>query len=87
MALPKRIEFTDEGRKSLGKFSYEVRRKVLKKITEYNQKPDLIAAHIKQLTDTNPPRTRLKIGRDHRCIGSTAGDTPYLSVIIDRKDL
>lgn len=86
MAFPRRIEVTETGRKSLLKFSPQVRARILKKLAEYNEKPELLALNIKQLTDTDPPQYRLRAG-DYRAVGTVDGDRLLLHVFVDRKDL
>ena len=86
MAFPRRIEVSQAGKKSLKKLSPQVRVRVLKKLVEYNEKPELVALNIKQLTDTNPPHFRLRVG-DYRAVGTVDGDRLLLHVFVDRKDL
>lgn len=86
MALPKRIVVTAEGKKSLRKLSKEAQRRILNKVVEYNVKPELIAAHVKQLTDSTPPMTRLRIA-DFSGIGRMVGNEFHLDIFLDRKDL
>jgi len=86
LALPKKIVLDDGGKRSLKKLPQSAQRLVLKKLCEYNEKPQLIASNVKQLTDTTPPKTRLRIG-DYRGVGIVVGDTLYINIIIDRKDL
>jgi mRNA-degrading endonuclease RelE of RelBE toxin-antitoxin system len=86
MAFPRRIEITEAGKKSLRKMPPAIRIRLLKKLQEYNDKPELMAANIKQLTDVNPPMSRLRIG-DYRAVGTISGDRLLLHVFIDRKDL
>lgn len=86
MAFPRRIEVTETGRKSLKKLSQQVRVRILRKLAEYNEKPELLALNIKQLTDTDPPQFRLRVG-DHRAVGTVEGGRLLLHVFMDRKDL
>lgn len=86
MAFPLRIEVSQAGRKSLKKLSPQVRVRVLRKLAEYNEKPELLALNIKNLVDTNPPQFRLRVG-DYRAVGTVDGDRLLLHVFVDRKDL
>ncbi|MBM3302062.1 MAG: type II toxin-antitoxin system RelE/ParE family toxin [Deltaproteobacteria bacterium] len=86
MAFPRRIEVTDTGKKSLKKLPPQVRMRILRKLAEYNEKPELMALNVKQLTDTDPPQFRLRVG-DYRAVGTIDGERLILHVFIDRKDL
>lgn len=86
MAFPCRIEVSQAGRKSLKKLSPQVRVRILRKLAEYNEKPELLALNIKNLIDTNPPQFRLRVG-DFRAVGTVDGDRLLLHVFVDRKDL
>ena len=86
MAFPRRIEVSQAGRKSLKKLAPQVRVRVLRKLVEYNEKPDLIALNVKQLVDISPPHFRLRVG-DYRAVGTIEGDRLVLHVFVDRKDL
>lgn len=86
MAFPRRIEVSQAGGKSLKRLSPQVRVRVLRKLVEYNEKPELPALNVKQLTDTNPPQFRLRIG-EYRAVGTVDGDRLLLHVFVDRKDL
>lgn len=86
MAFPRRIEVSQTGRKSLKKLAPQVRVRVLRKLVEYNKKPDLIRLNVKQLVDTSPPQFRLRVG-DYRAVGTIDGERLVLHVFVDRKDL
>ncbi len=86
MAFPRRIEVSQAGRKSLKKLSPQVRVRILRKLVEYNEKPEVVALNIKNLVDTNPPQFRLMVG-DYRAVGTIDGDRLLLHVSVDRKDL
>jgi len=86
MAFPSRIIVTEAGRKSLQKLTPEARLRILRKLAEYNDKPELISLNVKQFVDTKQPQLRLRVG-DYRAIGTVDGDTLLLHVFIDRKNL
>jgi len=86
MAFPSRIIVTEAGRKSLQKLTPEARLRILRKLAEYNEKPELISLNVKQLVDTKQPQSRLRVG-DYRAIGTVDGDTLLLHMFIDRKNL
>lgn len=86
MAYPSRILVTESGKKSLRKLTGKARLRILRKLAEYNEKPELISLNIKQLVGTSPPQSRLRIG-DYRAIGTLEGDILLLHAFIDRKDL
>lgn len=86
MAFPLYIEVSQAGGKSLRKLSPQVRVRILRKLAEYNEKPEMLALNIKNLVDTNPPQFRLRVG-DCRAVGTVDGDRLLLHVFVDRKDL
>lgn len=86
MAFPDRIVVEEGGRKSLKRLPREAQRKILKKIQEYEEKPELISVHLKQLTDSSPPITRLRIG-DFRAFGFVEGKVFYVSLFLNKKDV
>lgn len=80
------ILITDEGKKTLKKLPKEAQIKILKKIVEYNEKPELITSQIKHMTDSHPPMTRLRIG-NFRAVGRMVGNELHLDIFMDRKNL
>lgn len=76
----------EQGSKSLKKLSPQVRVRILRKLVEYDEKPELLALNIKNLIDTNPPQFRLRVG-DYRAVGTVDGDRLLQHVFVDRKDL
>ena len=49
-------------------------------------KPELIATHVKHLTDSNPPMSRLKIGA-FRGFGHVDEETLLIDIFLDKKDV
>lgn len=86
MAFPEIIKITEAGRKSLKKLPPQVRLRILRKLAEYNEKPELSAQDIKKLMDTHPARYRVRIG-DYRAVGTLDGEKLLLHSFVDRKNL
>ncbi|MBN2169117.1 MAG: hypothetical protein JW738_07720 [Actinobacteria bacterium] len=86
MSAQLKIIVTDEGKKSLNKLTPEVQREIIKKIVEYNEKPELITSRIKHMKGSNPPMIRLRPG-EYRALGALSGSDLYLNVLLDRKNL
>ena len=82
----RRLVITEPGRRSLKKMPREAQRQILRKIQEYEGKPELIATHVKHLTDSNPPMSRLKIGA-FRGFGHVDEETLLIDIFIDKKDV
>jgi mRNA-degrading endonuclease RelE of RelBE toxin-antitoxin system len=84
--LTRKLVIAEPGRRSLKKMPREAQRQILKKITEFDGKPDLIAAHLKHMTDSKPPMSRLRMG-DFRAFGHVEGETLYMDIFLDKKDV
>lgn len=81
-----KIEIDQDAVKSLKKIPRDGQRRILRKVEEYEDKPELIAAHLKRMTDEEPAIWRLRIA-EFRAYGPVRGDTFYIAEFRAKKDV
>lgn len=68
------IIFAESAARELRKLDPQLRKRILLRLAEYRDKPDLLNAELKQLEDTHDPvQYRLRIG-DYRLISTMRED-------------
>jgi mRNA-degrading endonuclease RelE of RelBE toxin-antitoxin system len=80
------IQVEAVGLKSLKKLPREAQRIIFKKLEEYERKPSLLSAHVKRLTDEDPPAWRVRIA-EFRGFGYVEGETLHITLFLKKKDV
>ncbi len=78
------IIIAESAAKEIRKMDPEARRRILSKLSEYQDKPDLVKVDIKQLEDTHDPILyRFRIG-DYRLIINIEGNSLQVLHVLHR---
>lgn len=84
MARFLQIVFAESAARELRKLDPQLRRRILLKLAEYGDKPELLHADLKQLEDTHDPvQYRIRIG-DYRLIASMGENSLQVLHIVHR---
>ena len=82
-----RFRISRSAGKKINKVEPQLRKRLLEKLQEYENKPDLLAADLKRLADTKDPVLyRIRMG-NYRVVGSIEGGFFNVLDFIHRRDL